>query len=138
MEAKDKFEALALANGWRFVHARRDYQNLTDVLAFVSDSLEGYGSGETILFLDPVIVDGSSNDGNVYSGNLMVLTKSDIDETYESKYTKYIEPLKEVIFGTFKNNVRCDFKINQWRAIEVINVFDLNADGLSVQFNLKG
>lgn len=138
MEAKDKFEALALANGWRFVHARRDYQNLTDALAFVNDSVGGYGLGETIFFLDPVICDGTTTDGISYSGNFMVLTKSDMDDTYENKYTKYIEPLKEVLFGSFKNNLRCSFEIKQWRAIEVINVFDINADGLSIQFNIKG
>ena len=138
MEAKDKFEMLALANGWRFIHARRDYQNLTDALSFIDDAVEGYGVGETILFLDPVIYDATSTDGVVYSGNFMVLTKSDIDDTYENKYAKYIEPLKQEILGSFKNNVRCSFEIKQWRAIEVINVFDINADGLSVQFNLKG
>lgn len=138
MEAKDKFEVLATANGWRFIHARRDYQNLADALAFVEDSVEGFGIDETIMFLDPVVCDGTATDGIIYSGNFMVLTRSDVDDTYDNKYNKYIQPLKDIIFGSFKNNVRCDFEVKQWKAIEVINVFDINADGLSVQFNLKG
>lgn len=135
---KEKIEAMAISNGWQFVYARRDYQNLTDVLDFVDDAMEGYGVGETFLFMDPIKYDGSKTDGITYSGTFMVLTKSDLDDDYESKYIKYVEPLKTNLLGSFKNQLRCDFSVNAWGAIEVINVFDLNADGLNITYNLKG
>lgn len=138
MDVKDKLEQLATSYGWRFVHARRDYQNLTDALAFVTDEIEGYGVGETILFLDPVIRDFTESDGVKYSGNFMILTKSDLDMSYEEKQEKYINPLVEVVQDKLRSNLSCSYKINQFRTIEVINVFDINADGLSIQFNLKG
>jgi hypothetical protein len=138
MDIKDKLESLATSYGWRFVHARRDYANLTDALAFVEDEAQKYGVGETILFLDPVVRDGSKTDGIVYSGNFMVLTISDLDGTYDEKYKDLIEPLNDIVLVQMMNQLRCSYTVNQWRAIEVINVFDINADGLSVNFNLKG
>lgn len=138
MDIKDKLESLATNYGWRFVHARRDYANLTDALAFVEDEAQKYGVGETILFLDPVVRDGTKTDGIGYSGNFMILTISDLDGTYDEKYKDFIEPLTPIIVEDMRNKLRCSYNINQWRAIEVINVFDINADGLSVNFNLKG
>lgn len=137
MEVKDKLELLATSYGWRFVHARRDYQNLKDALAFIEEEMDGYGVGETILFLDPVIKDYSKSDGVVYSGNFMILTISDFDLSYEDKQQKYINPLIEIIQGKIRSNLRCTYKINQLKTIEVINFFDINADGLSIEFNLK-
>lgn len=137
MDFSTALENLALSYGWRFVHARRDYQNLTDAINYVSDELEGYGNGETVLFLDPVERSGRSPE-ITYSGNFMVLTRSDIDDTYEGKREKYIVPLLETVHGTMQNNLICEFDLDAWRSIEVINMFDFNADGLSVRFSAKG
>lgn len=134
---KDKLKMFALSKGWRFVNARRDYQNLVDATNFVADEVEGYSVGETVLFLDPVIRK-TEKDGIRYSGNFMVLTKSDFDDDYESRQIKYIDPLVEVVMKSMFNKLRCDFDVDGWQAIEVINVFDFNADGLSINFNLKG
>lgn len=137
MEVKNKFESFATSKEWRFVNARRDYQNLIEATNFVADEVEGYDVGETVLFLDPVIIKTES-DGIRYTGNFMVLTKSDLDDDYESRQTKYIEPLVDVVMKSMYNKLRCDFDVDNWQAIEVINQFDFNADGLSISFNLKG
>ena len=138
MDVKDKFESVAISYGWEFVHARRDYQNLIDATNFIADELEGYSIGETVLFLDPVTRNGES-DGIRYQGNFMVLTKSDLDDSYDQKYEKYIEPIIPIVLENFKNKIRCEFpEITSWKSIEVVNVFDFNADGLSVSFNVKG
>lgn len=134
---KDKLKTLALSQGWKFVNARRDYQNLIDATNFVADEVEGYSVGETVLFLDPVIRK-TEKDGMRFTGNFMVLTKSDFDDDYESRQIKYIDPLVEVVMKSMFNKLRCDFDVDGWQAIEVINVFDFNADGLSISFNLKG
>lgn len=137
MEVKNKLKDIATANGWRFVYARRDYQNLIDATQFISDQIANSGQGETVLFLDPLV--RRSNDlGITYSGNFMVLTVSDFDDSYEDRMTNYIEPLIDKVMNKMKHQLRCNFDIEQWQSIEVINVFDFNADGLSVSFNLRG
>jgi len=137
MDLINKLKEIALANGWRFKPARRDYQNLIDATAFISDEMADAGNGETVLFLDPV-VRKSEDIGMRFTGNLMVLTASDIDMTYEEKYEKFIQPLIDIVMVQMKNKLRCDYDVDGWQSIEVINVFDFNADGLSVNFNLKG
>lgn len=130
-------ETIAVVNGFEFVHARRDYQNLMAATQFVEDGLEGLEVGETVLFLDPVSIK-TVKDGKLYSGNFMIITKSDLDDSYESKREKYIEPLKVILDKAYRSLSGCQFDINDWTSIEVINVFDFNGDGMSVRFNVKG
>ncbi len=123
--------------GWRFIYARRDYQNLTDATNFIADSLEGFGVGETMLFCDPIVREGNGN-SITYSGSFMILTKSDLDDDYDSRKQKYIDPLIDVVFSKMRNSFICDFDIDKWKSIELINQFDWNADGLMITFNVKG
>jgi len=138
MDAKDKLELIATEYDWRFISARRDFQNLMDAAAFVADTVEGYGSGETLMVLDPIkrraIKDGA---GVYYSGNVMILTKSDFDGTYNEKYDKNVKPLIDIVMKEIPAKLRCLYDVESWESIEVINVFDFNADGLSISFNLK-
>ena len=139
MTPEIKLKALATAQGWAFVNAPRSYQNLQDIANFIADTMEGVGVGETFLFLDPVIRAKKTSEYIDYSGNFMVLTKSDLDETtYADRKTKYIDPVIDILYGTFYDKLRCDFSISDWRSIEVINVFDFNGDGVSMKFTLKG
>ncbi len=136
MEVKYKLKEIAEGYGWRFSYARRDYHNLIDATAFISDELSDAGAGETVLFLDPV-VRRSEDVGMTYTGNFMVLTVSDLDADYDQRYS-LIEPLIDLVMNHVKQKLRCEFVVSEWQSIEVINVFDFNADGLSVRFNLKG
>ena len=139
MTPETKLETLATARGWTFINARRDYQNLQQLVNFIADSMEGVGVGETFLFLDPVIRGKKTTEFITYTGNFMVLTKSDLDETtYADRKIKYIDPVIEIMYGAFYNNLRCDFKVLEWNSIEVINEFDLNGDGISMKFKLEG
>jgi len=139
MTAEAKLETLATARGWTFINARRDYQNLQELVNFIADSMEGVGVGETFLFLDPVVRGKKTTEFITYTGNFMVLTKSDLDETtYADRKIKYIDPVIEIMYGAFYNNLRCDFKVLEWNSIEVINEFDLNGDGISMKFKLEG
>lgn len=137
MDLKDKLEQIASDNQWKFVYARRDYQNLFDVSQFISDEMEDAGNGETVMFVDP-IVRRPDSPGIRYTGNLMLLTSYDFDGTYKEKYAKVIRPLIDVVTGNFYKDLICDFDADDWTVIEVINMFDFNADGVSVRFNLKG
>lgn len=138
MELKNKLEAIAEDYGWKFVYARRDYHNLFDVSQFISDEMEDAGNGETVLFLDPIVRSPESI-GMRYSGNFMVLTSNDFDGEYEKdKWETIISPLLQKLRSEVYKDIICDFDINDWTLIEVINMFDFNADGVSVRYNLRG
>lgn len=137
MDISDVFENYATSQSWGYEYARRDYQNLIDATNFVADAIDGYGVGETIMIVDPVRRSPHSN-GITYTGSFMVLTKSDLDDDYASRKTKYIDPLLEILLKNMNNKLACSFDVNQWEAIEVINMLDWNADGLLITFNLKG
>lgn len=136
MDARKFFEDLALDMSWHFVPARRDYQNLHDVENWIASETEKYGEGETTLFLDPIQRSPVSTEIR-YVGNFMILTNSDIDKSYDDKFKDYIEPLIDVVHKTIFNRLRCDWKVTNLTSIEVINQFDLNADGLSVSFTIE-
>lgn len=136
MDFKDTLKAFAEKKNWRFVYARRDYQNLVDVSQFIADQMEGYGVGETMLMVDP-IVRQSTADGKQFSGSFMILTKSDHDDDYDSRYDKYIEPLISILFEEFSNAALCDYDIDELRSVEVINQFDWNADGLAITYRVR-
>lgn len=137
MDLSNHLKSYATSKNWRYEYARRDYQNLIDATDFVADAIEGYGVGETIMIVDP-IRRSSENSGISYRGSFMVLTKSDLDDDYASRKTKYIDPLLDIILKEMKGFLLCNFDINQWEAIELINMLDWNADGLLVTYNLKG
>ncbi|PHQ27859.1 hypothetical protein [Leeuwenhoekiella nanhaiensis] len=137
MDFKTFLENTAIAKGWRFIHARRDYQNLTDVLEFFNQELESFEDNETGIFLDPVTTQREA-DGIRYTGSFMVLTHADLDMPYAEKYDKFIVPAKEFVNQELWNKMKCDFDVTTWTTIEVINIHDFNGDGVSVQFNLKG
>lgn len=137
MDAKNKFEEIATAEGWGFIHARRDFQNLMDAAAFVADSVEGYGPGETVMVLDPIKRRTNKDNARTFTGNVMILTKADLDGTYEEKYNKNVAPLLEKVHKQIPAILNCIYDVEHWESIEVINVFDFNADGLSISFNLK-
>lgn len=137
MEAKQRLKEIANGYGWRFVYARRDYQNLVDATQFISDVMHDAGNGEIVLFMDPV-TRKSEEIGIRYTGNFMVLISSDLDESYEKRTEINIDPLIQKVMIEMKQKLRCDFDVDSWQSIEVINMFDFNSDGLSVSFNLKG
>lgn len=137
MDIVDVLKNYALGSGWKFVYARRDYQNLIGATDFVADAIEGFGIGESALILDPVNRK-STESGIECSGNFLVLTKSDLDDDYESRFDKYIKPLIHLLLIELKNSLVCNFDVNTWNSTEVINMFDWNADGLLISYSVRG
>lgn len=136
MDIRQKLNEFATAQGWEFNHARRDFQNLQDITEWISSETESYATGQTFIFLDPVVREPSAA-GVRYTGNFLVLTNSDVDMDYQQKYTAYIEPLLSIVGKTLWNQLRCAYEMNNFKMVEVVNVFDFNADGLSVAFTLQ-
>lgn len=138
MDLKQIFETIAGAQSpaWGFEYARRDYQNLIDSTDWVADALNNYGTDETIFFCDPIKRGKTKAGAETFSGSFMVLTRSDHDEVYEQRYIKFIEPILSIIMGGVRNKLLCDFDVDTWQTTELINVFDWNADGLLVTYNI--
>ena len=119
-------------NDWVFDYGRSDFHNLFNEIE---------QKGVTHLFLDPVkaksnLDEYGTTESLTYSGLLMLLLSSDIDEkSYEFRKEEYInklngnvELLKEVLSCQYKLN------INLWDTTEIINVFDYNLDGVIVNY----
>lgn len=127
---------IALANGWAFTYARKDFANLYDEIE-VSD--------KPYIFLDPVVIEDAENDSDVleatiHSGSFMLVMSSDLDDAdYNDRYEDYIKPLLEGAARDLKDWIRCgsrNIDFNLWKKTEVINAFDYNFDGLIVSYNI--
>lgn len=80
-----------------------------------------------------------------FVGKFFLVVKSNLDQHYfnekqgnepESKYTANIEPLLNLFTG-LGNYFGCtDLEINQWECIDVVNVLDVNKDGVLVTYNV--
>lgn len=121
---------IAEANSWGFEYARQDYQNL------VNDIEEN----KTRFFVDPIITDSKFSDTGsetvTYSGKLMLMLSSDVDEEYNDKYEQHIKPLFDGACATLKDAFSCsDFQLNSWKTTEIINLFDQNLDGLLITYS---
>lgn len=138
LDIRTILQDFASSKSWIFLPARRDFQNLHDVTEFIYSQTEGLDTGETVLFLDPVIREPVPDGVNV-SGSFLILTNSNLDAaSYDEKFINYIAPLINVVQVELFNKIRCQYDINDFTVIELINQFDFNGDGVHVSFNLKG
>lgn len=126
-------EQICIDNNWEFTYGRADYQNLFD---------EDPVANKPYVFLDPVQTDEVFDEYNEvistqYSGNFMLLMSSDIDEEdYSYKYQQYIKPLITGALFRIKQAFKCNsnITIESWGAVEIINMFDWNSDGIVVTY----
>lgn len=132
---KEILETLATAEGWVFDYGRADFHNLHEAAEQKNVSH---------LFLDPVEINKNRNDsGQVesisYSGSFMILYSSDIDEkSYNERYEKFIKPIVNGQVELIEEDLICQYEasLEQWKIVEVINVFDYNFDGILVSYKV--
>lgn len=140
---KNLLQSLAENLGMVFSYGRRDHLNL---LSFDQED------NDIRFLLFPLKVRSvfSSDSGSVnrttWIGSFMVLQRSDLDSFYneqkgnssEGKYEKHIEPIKTAL-DTLLNQLICnqDYIVQNWDMDEVINLFDMNADGIMVTFTIS-
>jgi hypothetical protein len=127
----DFFKNIAVANGWGFEYSRADYQNLN----------EDIEAGKVYLFLDPIQTESkfteTGNETLTYTGKLMLLLSSDVDEEYIDKYNDYIKPLFKFNLQAIKDELACDdYQINSFKSTEIINLFDANLDGILINYTI--
>jgi hypothetical protein len=129
-------KALAAVENWVFEYGRTDFQNLYNGLD---------NKNVSHLFLDPPERSKKRNDSGVvesivYSGNFMLLYSSDIDETsYEYRYTNYIKPILDSQIAIIEEDLICEHEatLEEWKELEVINMFDQNLDGVLVTYRVS-
>lgn len=127
----DFLKQLAENNDWIFEYSRTDYQNLFSEMQI----------DKVHLFVDPITIDSqfsdSGNEVKTFSGKLMLLLSSNIDESYSDKYTSYIKPLIDESNQILKDVLTCsDYTINKFQSVEVINLFDQNLDGILINYSI--
>lgn len=81
-----------------------------------------------------------------FIGKFFLVVKSDFDQHYfnekdgaevDSKYVANIEPLLNLFESIGNNLLGCgDYEVNQWECIDVVNVLDVNKDGVLVTYNV--
>ena len=124
-------KAFAESQDWGFEYSRADYQNLYDDIE----------KNKIYLFVDPISTDSQFSDtGNetiTYSGKMMLLMSSDVDEQYNDKYNSYIKPLFDNSLQAFKDDIACSImQVNSLKTTEIVNLFDQNMDGLMINYSI--
>lgn len=139
MELVEKLRIISESFGWVFNYGRRDFGNLVEA--------DDEQDPKWYFFLDPVIRTPESNT-IIYEGYFMLLSKSDLDQTYDGqketdindgKWRVHIKPKLELIINEFTNQLTCagDYEILHQKITDVINYFDENFDGVLVNFKIK-
>lgn len=123
---------IATLNLWNFEYSRKDFQNLFDDMEYQ----------KIHLFVDPITTDSTFTDSGfeleTYTGKMMLLVSSDIDESYNDKYMDYIQPLMIGALSTIKQTLICsDYEVLKFQTTEVINLFDTNLDGVLITYSIK-
>lgn len=135
------FREIAQAKDWYFEYGRPDFHNLYDL-----DDQKTFK-----FFLDPLeenhtLTDIGNTSRTTYTGRFMLLKKSDLEEVYDGqldtnipdgKYKRYIEPCKDEIKSIITDLSCQGVQIASWRILEIINVYDVNLDGIIVEFVLQ-
>lgn len=122
---------IAENNDFVFEYSRSDYQNLYN----------GMEISKIHLFVDPITIDSQFSDTGhetkTYTGKFMLLVSSDVDEDYKTKYNDHIKPLITDSTQIIKDSILCsDHEINKFQTVEVINLFDVNLDGVLVNYSI--
>ena len=131
---REKTESL----GWVFRYGRSDFHNLNET--------ESETDPKWYFFLDPITTDNSNSQKQITSGHFMLLSKSDIDQNYdtttnadenEGKFRNNILPKKLFLQNEFRDLLECgDLEINRSSMTDIINFFDDNLDGVLVAFTI--
>mgnify|MGYP003670900834 CR=1 FL=1 len=135
------FEERATNLGWTFSYGNKANQNLIQG-DLVTDKI--------YLLLDPVkrtrVFSEFGGTGTTsFSGSFLLLKKSTIDQQYyegqgteAGKYKENIKPLLQTEIPKLENVLNCeDYKVNEWSIVDVVDIFDFNADGIIVTYNIS-
>ena len=144
--AADKTTVTAKNVAYYFEHSREDFANLFDADSEDDDQIKMFHYTDSI---EVVVNESSFVDGVKYTGSILMLLKSSLDETIDvqkgfdsadGKYELYVKPMIED-GGIIKhivdyNSCNTDYEISFSDLKEVYNMFDFNADGIWFKYEL--
>ncbi len=162
----DVFEQHANTLNWRFSYGDKKNRNLlksnliTDEIYMILDPvtrLRGFsefGGTGTVGFTGQFLLVVKSTIDQVYhnqtseqefrrrielqGGTIYNNSCKDVNEYREGKYTQNIQPLLNESLVELENLINCsDYQITNWSIIDVIDVLDVNCDGVLVTFNVS-
>ena len=119
---------------WSFTYGNKANQNLLESDLIVD---------RVYLLLDPVTrakekTEFGSTTSITFSGDFLLLVKSDLDDVYDNKYNDNIKPLLVTHLQLLEDLIDCsDYEITNWSIKDTINVNDFNGDGVIVTYSIK-
>jgi hypothetical protein len=133
------FHDFSQTQSWIFSYGNQANQNL------LQSNLD---TNQVYFLLDPVrrLKAFSEFGGSGYKsfeGSFLLVVKSNIDQLYfesleEGKYGQNIEPLLRLKLPKLENELNCsDYRIDAWNIIDVTDIFDINLDGIIVNYKIS-
>jgi len=124
--------------GWKF-----SYGNQANINLLQSDLTD-----DVYMLVDPTrrtkeFSEFGGSGYKVFEGSFLLVVKSNLDQVYysdtnEGKYSKNIEPLLNVDLPKLENEINCsDYQIVSWNVIDVTDIYDVNLDGLIVNYKIR-
>ncbi len=144
--AADKTTVTAKNVAYYFEHSRTDFANLYDADSQTDDQIKMFHYSKTI-----VVETNESGyvEGVRYTGDLLMLLKSDLDEVLDvqkdgdavdGKYELYVKDMIEdgAILKLIidYNSCNTDYELIFSNLVEAYNMFDWNGDGIAVEYEL--
>ena len=144
--AADKTTVTAKNVAYYFEHSRDDFANLFDADSPTDDQIKMFHYTTAIV---PEVNESSFVDGVRYTGEILMLLKSDLDEVIDvqkgtdienGQYELYIKPMIED-GGILKhivdyNACNTDYELDFTDIKEVYNMFDWNGSGIFFQYEV--
>lgn len=136
---KTFFEQIAQDNDWFFSYGQQEYINLEET------------DKEMRLYIQPIeetpVYSPMNNiESTTYSGRIMLLVKSNLDDMYDAqlqndknlgRYEAHIKRCKQELSKITSPLLCSGYQIKQWKIMELINMFDENTDGVLVNFSIE-
>jgi hypothetical protein len=133
------FYDFSQTKNWIFSYGNQANQNLLQ-----SD----LATNQVYFLLDPVrrLKAFSEFGGSGYKsfeGSFLLVKKSKIDQLYfqslsAGKYGQNIEPMLRLRLPQLEDELNCsDYRIDSWSIIDVTDIFDINLDGIIVNYKIS-
>jgi hypothetical protein len=140
MDIVRTFQQFAEGEAFLFDYGTRATLNLLDSIKTGTWT----GNADDIYFFldkrtgEPILNDTKTSSQYVrYNGSFLILKPGDLDTTYMEKYESNIEPLLPYLNRLERFFACTEFVLESYKWDDAIQIFDVNCDGIYVQFRIK-
>jgi hypothetical protein len=138
-------QAYAINMGWIYSYGRKSNLNLLAAKT-VLENEKVYLLHEPSPRKPEKNATGTGIKSILFTGNFFLMVKSENDMPYfnevnndeaRSKYVLYIEPLLELYMQMMRSFMCDDMEVLVFEAIDVVNIFDENRDGILITYQIR-